>query len=428
MPTWKRTYWAVWTANLITSIGMMSFLPFFPRLLTELGLTDRDEIATWAGILYGAAPLSAAVMGPLWGALGDRYGRRLMVLRSLAAITVFVGAMAFARTTWQLLALRLMQGVFSGFLAPSLTLVSVAAPRSEEGRIAGSLQTASVLGGIVGPLLGAGLAQLMPLRHVFLGVAVLSVVAALLVLAWAHEDPAHRLGEQHSAGSFQDALAGSWRDVTELWGNRTLRASLAIVFWIQFAVGTTNPILDLHVRDLFAAGEQALHVATVALSPSVDEQALHIATAVLFSAVPAVSLLAMPAWGRFGDRHGHGASLVMVAIWSGLALVAQGLAPTFALLLVTRLLFGAVMAGSAPLSFGLAAREVGVERRGGAFGVVFGARTFAVAVSAMLGGWASHFLTTRGLFVLGGITVLASAWWMRSANQRRPSLRSTSGG
>ena len=83
MESWKRTYWSVWTANLITSIGMMSFLPFFPTLLEEIGLRDRESIATWAGILYGAAPLSAALMSPLWGALGDRYGRRLMVLRSM---------------------------------------------------------------------------------------------------------------------------------------------------------------------------------------------------------------------------------------------------------------------------------------------------------------------------------------------------------
>lgn len=411
MEPWKRTYWAVWAANLITSIGMMSFLPFFPRLLEELGLHDRDEIAAWAGILYGAAPLSAAVMSPLWGALGDRYGRRIMVLRSMAAITVFVGAMAFAHTTWQLLALRLLQGVFSGFLAPSMTLVSVAAPPAEEGRITGSLQTATVLGGIVGPLIGAALAGVMPVGNVFLGVAALSLVSAALVLFWAAEDPAHRRQDQKGL-PFAAVLAGSWRDLTELWDNRALRASLAIVFWLQFAVGMTNPILELHVRDLLHA----------------DLHTQNIATAILFSGVPALSLVAMPLWGRFGDRHGHAGALVMVATWSGIALVAQGLASAFVLLCVARLAFGAIMAGSAPLSFGLAAREVGVERRGGAFGVVFASRTFAVAVSAMLGGWASRFLGVPGLFVCGGLAVLVTAWWMRNATQRRASLRSTSGG
>lgn len=411
MEGWKRTYWAVWTANLITSIGMMSFLPFFPTLLEQLGMTDRDEIALWAGVLYGAAPLSAALMSPLWGAIGDRYGRRIMVLRSMFAITVFVGAMAFATTTWQLLVLRILQGVFSGYIAPSMTLVSVAAPHSEQGRVSGSLQTATAAGSIVGPMIGATLALIMPLRWAFLGVAALSLVSAALVWVYAREDVAHRRRD-HGETSWMDTLRGSGRDLGDLWRNETLRASLAIVFWIQFAMGTTNPILDLHVRDLLAS----------------DEEGHKVATSLLFSGMAAINMLAMPVWGRFGDRHGHASLLVTVALWSGLALVAQGLAPVFWLLLVARLVFGAVMAGSSPLSFGLAAREASVDRRGGAFGVVFGVRTMAIALSAICGGWLSRFVGIKGLFVAGGVVVVLTAWWMKSAAQRRASLRNTSGG
>ncbi|MBL8858591.1 MAG: MFS transporter [Planctomycetes bacterium] len=402
MEGWKRTYWSVWTANLITSVGMMSFLPFFPTLVEQLGETNRDEIALWAGVLYGAAPLSAALMGPIWGSLGDRYGRRLMVLRSMAAITVFVGAMAFATSTWQVLVLRILQGVFSGYIAPSMTLVSVVAPVSEQGRISGSLQTASAAGAIVGPVIGGALALVMPLRYVFIGVALLSLVSATLIMLWAHEDPLHRRRD-HGETSFVHLLQGSWTDFTELMRNQTLRASLAIVFWIQFAMGTTNPILELHVRDL-------LHS---------DEHTRSLATSLLFSGMAAVNLLAMPLWGKYGDRHGHAALLVTVALWSGLALIAQGLAPIFALLLLARLVFGAVMAGSSPLSFGLAAREASIDRRGAAFGVVFGVRTMAIAASAMLGGWLSRYVGVQGLFVAGGVIVVMTSWWMRTVAQRR---------
>lgn len=411
MESWKRTYWAVWAANLITSIGMMSFLPFFPTLLAQLGMNDRDEIALWAGVLYGAAPLSAALMSPLWGALGDRYGRRMMVLRSMAAITVFVGAMAFATTPWQMLALRIAQGIFSGYIAPSMTLVSIAAPSGMQGKVTGSLQTATAAGAIVGPVIGGALALVMPLRYVFLGVAALSLVSAAFVLAWAREDVAHRRQVLHET-SFAHAVRGSWDDLRDLWANETLRASFAIVFCIQFAVGTTSPILELHVRDL-------LHS---------DAHTTSLATSVLFSTMAAINLLAMPVWGRYGDKHGHAPALVTVALWSGIALVAQGAAPIFTALLVARIAFGAVMAGSSPLSFGLAASEATVDRRGGAFGVVFGVRTLAIALSAMLGGWMSRFIGIRGLFVVGGIVVIVTAWWMKSAAQRRASLRSADGG
>ncbi len=95
MKRWERTYWVVFAANLITAVGMMSFLPFFPTFLRELGVEGEAAVKTWTGIAFGAAPFSAALMGPIWGALGDRFGRKMMVLRSLLAITLFVGCMGF---------------------------------------------------------------------------------------------------------------------------------------------------------------------------------------------------------------------------------------------------------------------------------------------------------------------------------------------
>ena len=118
MGNWKRTYRAVWLANLITSVGMMSFLPFFPSLLEEMGVSGDTAVRAWAGAIFGAAPLSATLMSPIWGALGDRLGRKLMVCRAMFAIALFVGGMYFASTPLQLLLMRIGQGLFSGFIPP----------------------------------------------------------------------------------------------------------------------------------------------------------------------------------------------------------------------------------------------------------------------------------------------------------------------
>ena len=111
MSGWRRTFWVICFSNLVAGAAISSFLPFFPSLLEEVGLEDVHERALWSGILFGAAPLSAAVMGPLWGSIGDRYGRKLMVVRPLVGLSVFVGAMAWAHSVWQLLLLRIAQGV-----------------------------------------------------------------------------------------------------------------------------------------------------------------------------------------------------------------------------------------------------------------------------------------------------------------------------
>jgi len=386
MPTWKRTFWVIWFSNLITAVGMMSILPFFPSHLEQLGLTDTGKIAVWTGVIYGAAPLAAAFAGPIWGALGDRYGRRLMVVRSMLAITVFVGAMRWATSPWELLALRLAQGCFSGFLPPSLTLVSTLAPANEQGRIAGSLQTAMIWGAILGPFFGEVVREQIGVREVYLGVSLLSGVALLLVVLFAAED--------HSTRQSSSRRASLFGDLRELRGNADLRSAVVLLFWIQFGMGATNPQLELYVRELGSGW----------LEPR---------TGPLFSVVAAANLIALPRWGRFGDRRGHHRALMTCTLWSGAALLVHALAPGYEVLLVARALLGAAAAGSGPLAFGVAAAATSADRRGGAFGVVFSARALAVAVSAMVGGWLSAWVGMRGLFALGAALVWWQLWRVR---------------
>ncbi|HVS10644.1 MAG TPA: MFS transporter [Planctomycetota bacterium] len=407
MQGWRRTYRAVWAANFVTAVGMMSFLPFFPSHLEELGLTDAEEIAAWAGILYGAAPLTAALMGPIWGVLGDRYGRRLMVLRSMLAITLFVGAMYLARDPWELLALRVAQGLFSGFVAPSLTLVSIAAPAGAQGRIAGTLQTSMIWGMIAGPALGEGVRATWGVREIYLAVAALSALGALLVAVFAREDPTQRRASTPGTG-LRTALRESLGDLGELRRNRTVRAAVLLLFGMQFGLGATNPLLELYVREL--------RTSVAWISPS---------TAALFSAMALASLVAMPLWGRYGDRKGHYRALLRCSAWSAAALLLHAAAPGYEVLLLARVALGVAMAGSAPLAFGVAAAESSAQRRGGAFGVVFSARALAVSLAAVSGGFLSALVGIRGLFVGAAFLV---AGCLALLSRARPSAEAASGG
>lgn len=395
MPPWKRTFAAIWLANTITAVGMMAFLPFFPSHLEHLGLSDRDAIAAWSGVLYGVAPLCAALASPFWGALGDRVGRRVMVLRSMLAITLFVGAMSFATSPWQVLALRVGQGLFSGFVAPSITLVSLLAPPAAQSRVSGWLSTSMVLGAILGPLVGELLRAQFGILEVYSFVAVLSAAAALLVLTCAHEDSSQRR-EAHGTPGLANIVRALWSDIAELRTQRALRASIGLLFWLQFGLGATNPLLELHVRTLTSAFS--------GWEPS---------TAALFFTMSAANLVAMPLWGRYGDARGAYPALLRCAALCALALLLQAAAPNYEWLLAGRVLFGAALAGSAPLAFGVAAAESSAEQRGGAIGVVFAARALAIAVASMLGGVLSAWIGVRGLFLGSGLVLLAYLFVLR---------------
>ncbi len=403
MEAWRRTYWAVFGANLVTAVGMMSFVPFFPGHLEAMGVTDPAANAAWTGVVFGAAPFTATFMGPVWGALGDRIGRRLMMARALLAITVFVGCMHFATTPLQLLLLRIGQGLFSGFIAPSITLVSVLAPPDRQGRVTGSLQTATALGAVLGPLVGAELGRRFGFSNVFLFVAAAAAFSLAIVLAFAHEDPGTRQAVRPGA-SPGAVLRGMGRDLARVLRRARLRAAVVMSFCLHLGHGATNPLLLLFVAGLLdgeggTAGAERL-------------------TGALFSLFALANVVAMPLWGAAGDRLGHDRALLRAAGLAAFALALHALAPSVWVLVAARLLQGLAMAGTGPLTFGLAAREIPVERHGGAMGVVFSSRTLAVSVAAMAGGGLARFLGIRGLFAAGAALVLASSLLLRRAARR----------
>lgn len=376
-------------ANLVTSIGMMSFLPFFPAHLEDIG-TAPGDIALWTGLIFGAAPLVASLMTPIWSALGDRYGRRLMTVRAMIAITVFVGCMAFATEPWHLLALRLGQGCFSGFIAPSITLVSVVAPSERQGYVAGSLQTALALGSVVGPLLGGWAVVTHGLEAVFVGVACASLVSACLVWFLARENAADRQKVEKGVTPLA-VLQSSLRDLAAVWKEPGLREALQLLFWMILGVGASNPLLLIYVEELGASPERAEFLAGA-----------------LFSCAAGVNLIAMPLWGRLGDHYGYSLALRRSAVIVIVALLLHAVTPSITALFVLRILLAGAMAGSSSLAYGLAAQKIPIQRRGSAMGAVFSARTLAFSISAMLGGVMSEYVGIRGLFLAGGLVLLVA--------------------
>ena len=85
-------------------------MPFLPLYFQQLGITDVGAIAMWSGLSLGVTPALTALLSPFWGRLADRYGRKIMVERSLISFIFLMGAMAFVTHPWQVFALRAAAG------------------------------------------------------------------------------------------------------------------------------------------------------------------------------------------------------------------------------------------------------------------------------------------------------------------------------
>lgn len=427
MASWKRTFRVIWLANLITSIGMMSFIPFFPSLLEELGVHDETSVRIWAGVLFGAAPLGATLMSPIWGALGDRLGRKLMICRAMLAIAIFVGGMAFAQGPWTLLFLRLGQGLFSGFIPPGITLVSVQAPVDRQASVTAQLSTSLALGSMIGPLLGGWLSVVLGGHQaVFLVVGAAALCSALLVWFVAHEDMAVHGAkdtghDKARGGAVSHALSKLRSDVHSVLVHPALRATAFLVFAVQFGLGCANPLMERFVAQLLAndPGSGVLELLERLPFAQVEGGSrVTMATAMAFGGMAFANLVCLPLWGMRGDRVGYSRAMGESAVLSILALAIQASASTYGVLLGGRLLLGAAVAGIGPLAFGLAAGQVEAGRRGGAFGVVFSARTAAVAVGGVIGGGVGALLGVRAAFITAGLMVALGAGLFARSSQR----------
>src|SRR5688500_18326377 len=138
-------------------MGFTLVMPFLPLYIAELGTTDVGEIALWTGLILGATPTVTAISAPLWGRVGDRYGNKLLVIRSLTAFILTKAAMAFVTAPWQLFALRALLGVFAGYGALTISMAAQSAPRDRTAQAIGTVQA----GPPAGPGRGAVIAGLL---------------------------------------------------------------------------------------------------------------------------------------------------------------------------------------------------------------------------------------------------------------------------
>ena len=81
-------------------------LPFLPLYLKEIGVSPESAVVFWSGALVTSTGVSLAIFSPIWGALADRHGRKLMLLRSSLAIGLFTALMGAAGNVWQFFAFR----------------------------------------------------------------------------------------------------------------------------------------------------------------------------------------------------------------------------------------------------------------------------------------------------------------------------------
>lgn len=383
-PGWQRSLWLMIAVRTTMSVALSISYPFLPFFVIQLGVTNTAQVAIWSGILSSVNFLGSAIFSPIWGGLSDRFGRKVMVIRSSIASCVFLALTAVCQNVWQLLAITIVMGIFAGFSAASMALVATQVPEERLGFSLGWLATAETSGSLIGPLIGGGIADaLHNYRLVYLASAVVSLVVAVTATLFVKEQFQRRApGTKERSG---------WHETLVLLRHPAFIPLLTVLVMTQFAIRAASPIIPLYVRSFVG-----------------DAPWLGLAAGGAIAVTGIADLLASPWLGKRSDQLGYFRVLIISLIGAAVFTLPQAFAPNYGWFIFLRFGVGVFVGGILPCANALIGRLFPREVRGRVFGLIASATFVGMFGGPLSGGLIGARFGFSTLFIVVGCLMLAS--------------------
>jgi DHA1 family multidrug resistance protein-like MFS transporter len=386
-PDWRRNLAAVTVATFIGFTGFTFVMPFLPLYFEQLGVSDIGAISVWSGVSLGITPAVTAVMAPMWARVGERYGRKLMVARSLFSFVVIMGAMSFVTAPWQVFALRAIQGLFAGYGMLALTMAAESAPSAQIAVAIGWVQTAQRLGPALGPVVGGMFAHAFGLRLAFVAAAALFFGAFVLVLVGYREGPLQR--NEAAAEHLPRVTLRSLLEVPYF------RLFLIVIFSLQMVDRSFGPVLPLYLREIGTPLSQVPVVAGLVFTVAAGSAA--------FGNYMCAWLL---------QRAAAPQVVIGATAMASIAALIFSFGPASSLLLAAAIVFGLGIGLAFTTIYTVAGQRVPEQSRGVAFGYLTTASLSGLALSPVVSGFLGA-INIRSVFLAGAFGLAAVAWGVR---------------
>lgn len=298
----SRPLLVIFLTILVNLVGFGIIIPLLPFYAQTFGASPLA-----IGLLFASFSVSQLIASPLLGHWSDTWGRRPVLILSLAGTVVSFVMLALAHSLAMLFAARIVDGLSGGNITTARAYIGDIATDENRAKYFGMLGAAFGLGFVIGPGLG-GLFSHISYTAPIWAAAVITLAAMVLAWVWLPET-VHRV----------TAVAGSpWKALRELGTRANLRVLLTVdfLYWASFAVYQTT-------FALFGArrfGFDAVHVG-------------YILAAFGMLGVVVQGALVAPIARRLGEKRMLVVGLVLAALsWGGTALVYS--VPLFLLMLV----------------------------------------------------------------------------------------------
>lgn len=242
----------VLVALLIDSIGFGIVLPVLPSLIVHLAHVTVPQATRIAGYMLVAYAAAQFFAGPVLGNLGDRFGRRVVLLSSMIAFSIDYALMAAAPTIGWLFAGRLVAGIAGASYTPANAVLADVTEPEKRGAVFGLMGAAFGFGFILGPALG-GLLSGFGTRAPFIAAASLAGFNALWIAFALPETlpperrPPFDWRQANVLGAFKPLLhAGGIAPLLVaalLWQLAHIVYPATWAFWAELALGWDAPAI-----------------------------------------------------------------------------------------------------------------------------------------------------------------------------------------
>ncbi|HFQ4324116.1 TPA: multidrug efflux MFS transporter [Enterococcus faecium] len=389
--TWEQNLFVLWFGTFMAGIGFSLVMPFMSLYIDTLGNYSTSQLNFWSGLTFSSTFLVTTLISPWWGKLADQKGRKLMLLRASLGMAIVISLMGCVTSVYQLVALRLLQGIFSGYISNATALVATGTPKEKSGQVLGTLATGSVTGTLLGPLLGGISASAFGYRPTFFITGIILFFFFLLSLFFVHEKfvPVKKENMVSAKQIFKD-----------LKYPHVVIGMFVTTMIIQASNNSISPIISLYIRQLLHGhGNVTLISGIIASIPGI------------------ATLIAAPRFGRLGDKIGSERILAIGLGFAILVYIPMAFVTNVWQLAALRFLIGISDACLLPAVQALITKYSPHQAAGRIFSYNQSFQATGNVVGPMIGSSVSSAFGYRGVFLSTSLLVLVNFLLVRHNTQ-----------